>query len=179
MVGMKTRLWLVSMVAVGLLGPVGCGSQQLGGGPQQARDGGGPGDDAGCGPLGKIACAPQIPGCTTESPTAPVCVNGVWTCPPDAVYSTTCEPVCDTSLPFGCTCDNITGAITCRDAGISCPASASDGSVTACVADCNDDVALVSMTCTGGVWSCPPGTMDLRACQRDAAADARNAGHGG
>ncbi len=177
---MKTSLWLMSVFgAVGVAGLFGCAQQQLGGGPQQQTDGA-PGDDAGCGPLGKMVCVYPLIGCptttppptTTPAPIAPVCRNGSWTCPPDVGATQSCEPpVCAGSLPRGCTCDVATGVTTCVDAGAVCPADAPDGSVLYCVANCSDDAAVVS-TCSGGVWSCPPGTVDIRECARDGGTDA-------
>jgi hypothetical protein len=154
----------VAVMAVGLAG-LGCGAQQLGGGPQRQRDGGAPSLDAGCPPLGKMVCMPAIPGCSSL---APVCLNGAWTCPPNAgyYYGQTCEPpLCDLPLPSGCSCDTDTGAVTCRDAGAPCPGSAPDGSIIACVASCSDTTALSSV-CTAGVWSCPTGTVDVTTCGR-------------
>jgi hypothetical protein len=157
---MKTYLWLA--VTVGQACLLGCAQQQLGGGP---RDGG-PGVDAGCGPPGKLACSVAT-GCTTTA-VAPICVNGSWTCPPDRGTTITCEPpICPASPLPGCTCDPATGVTTCRDAG-ACPASAPDGAVLFCVSHCSDNTVVVS-TCDGGVWSCPPGTVDLQTCgSRDA-----------
>jgi hypothetical protein len=175
---MKTSLWLMSVFgAVGVAGLFGCAQQQLGGGLQQQTDGA-PGDDAGCGPLGKMVCVYPLIGCptttppTTPTPIAPVCRNGSWTCPPDVGATQSCEPpVCVGSLPRGCTCDVATGVTTCVDAGAVCPGDAPDGSVLYCVANCSDDAAVVS-TCSGGVWSCPPGTVDIRECARDGGTDA-------
>jgi hypothetical protein len=144
------------MVAVGSFG---CAQQQLGGGP---------GADAGCGPPGKMVCT--VADCTTTTTVAPVCVNGSWTCPSNVGLTISCEPpVCPASLSPGCTCDPATGVTTCRDAGATCPAGNPDGSVFLCVSSCTANAAFVS-TCDGGVWSCPPGTMDLRDCSRDAGA---------
>jgi hypothetical protein len=152
-------------MAVGLAGSFGCAQQQLGGGP---------GADAGCGPIGNVTCA--ITGCTMAMTVAPVCMNGSWTCPADVGATIGCRPLCAASLPLGCSCDPSTGVAICRgDAGATCPADAPDGSVLYCVGNCSDHTAVVS-TCAGGVWSCPPGTMDLRDCPPDGGAEAKDAG---
>ncbi|HEY6477272.1 MAG TPA: hypothetical protein VI456_11875 [Polyangia bacterium] len=161
---MKTCLWLMVGVAAGLTGLLGCAQQQLGGGPPDA---GVPGDDAGCGPLGKMVCAAPISGCGPTTSIAPVCLNGSWTCPPNVGTTLGCEPpICGGSLPFGCTCNPATGVTTCADAGGICPADTPDGSVLFCVASCGDHTATVS-TCEGGTWRCPSGTIDIRDCPRD------------
>jgi hypothetical protein len=162
--GLKTGLWLALIVVLGPLGLLGCAQQQLGGDPQQPHDGGGPGVDAGCGPLGKMVCTAPTNNCGATTTVQPVCLNGTWTCPPDVGASQSCEPpVCLFPLPSGCTCDPASGVSTCRDAGVLCPDNAPDGSVLYCVGNCSNDTALVS-TCDGGVWSCPPGTVDIRTC---------------
>ncbi len=88
-----------------------------------AKDGGGSKDAGGTKDGGGTkACGPVTLGCTqtcnTDVGVPAVCVNGTWQCPVGAFPFSNCPPRCPEPPRPGCTCDLISGALTCQqDAG--------------------------------------------------------------
>jgi len=102
--------------------------------------------------------------------------NGSWACPPLFGTSTCADSKCNLFYPETCTCDPLTGRVSCgttpgpQDAGApdadagSCPAPGQDGSVLGCVWEgCSTDRASAP-TCDHGDWFCGPKMIDISKC---------------
>jgi hypothetical protein len=165
--------------ALALLGVLACGGQLT---PSQTGTGGSPGSGGSNGTGGRGAggglaaggTAGACPGpgtdgsvvicaqdCLSDVALPPVCAGNGWTCPAGTLDVRTCFSRCAVAQPLGCSCNPMTGVVTCADAGSSCADGGQSGLI--CAGGCLEDVAFPAV-CAGGVWTCPSGTVDVKTC---------------